>query len=49
MRFNLIFLDRPIRSDIYWAAKSETQSHFMSGCDLVQLTGLTRKALRSLA
>jgi len=28
MRLNLIFLDRPIRSNIYWSAQSETQSHF---------------------
>ena len=28
MRLNLIFLDRPIRSDIYLAAQNETVSHF---------------------
>ncbi len=33
MRFNLIFLDRQIRSDIYWAAQSETQSHFKVQAD----------------
>ena len=33
MRFSLIFLDRPIRSDIYCATQSETQSHFLWQAD----------------
>ena len=33
MRLNLIFLDRLIRSDIYCATQSETQSHFLRLAD----------------